>query len=65
MEANLSADQSVEIFDHCGMRNLLKFLTRSRSHLLFLHGEQLTVPLITRRSSKENNDSLFSCPNEG
>ena len=35
------------------------------AHLLFLHEGQLTVPLITSRSSKENNDSLFPCRNEG
>ena len=32
--------------------------------LIFTRGEQLTVPLITSRSSKENNDSLFPCRNE-
>ena len=43
----------------------LKPLQLACAHLLFLHEEQLTVPLITSRSSKENNDSLFPCPNEG
>ena len=54
--------------DQCGFWWVFWFEAASTlacAHLLFLHGEQLTVPLITSRSSKENNDSLFPCRNEG
>ena len=54
--------------DQCGFWWVFWFeaaCTLACAHLLFLHGEQLTVPLITSRSSKENNDSLFPCRNEG